>query len=79
LLSWGVDPDCAGQRRRISWRGWLCHLFAVALFTARAQAAPRPAAVQFALSRLLLEGIDPSTLTPTDLFVALHRSDSGRT
>ncbi len=69
LLSWGVDPPSTEQstawKQRESWRLWISNRLAIALSEARLQPAPL-APSQFALERLRLDGIDPSTWTPVD-------------
>jgi hypothetical protein len=72
-LSWGSDP-AAGGSARMSWRQWICERLAIALATARLDAAPeqepRETAAggiepwSFALQRLRLDGVDPQTFMP---------------
>jgi len=81
LLSWGIDParnpETLAWLSGESWRGKLCDRLAMAIVQAGAQdrdgahsdTAPLRDAVQFALHRLRLEGIDTDTWTPTPGFV----------
>jgi hypothetical protein len=78
LLSWGIDPEGSGVDGRISWRMWLSQLLAFALFTARVHSTRGVTPEGFALARLRLEGVDPATLAPTDVFSILHGAESGR-
>jgi hypothetical protein len=81
LLSWGIDPS--GDANTLawlsgeSWRGKLCDRLAAAIVQAGAHASieANPEtnslrdAVQFALHRVRLEGIDTDTWTPAPGFV----------
>jgi hypothetical protein len=67
LLSWGMDPPRGTPLlpwQGPSWRRWTTDRLAVALLSAKS-ASPAPVEPwQFALDRLRLEGIDPSTWVP---------------
>jgi hypothetical protein len=81
LLSWGIDP--AGDTNTPtwlsgeSWRGKLCDRLAMAIVQTgllgrrepNSETTPIRDAVQFALHRLRLEGIDTNTWTPAPGFV----------
>jgi hypothetical protein len=72
LLSFGIDPPRAEHalawQDRESWRLWLTNRLAVALLAARRDGGPLEP-WQYALARLELDGIDPSTwVPPTDLW-----------
>jgi len=54
LLSWGVDPP---GRTHESWRLWVCTRLASALRSGRS--------TRYALERLRLEGVDPTTWAPS--------------
>ena len=68
LLSWGMDPPSTeystAWKQRESWRLWICNRLAIALAEARRQPNASISAWQFALERLRLDGVDPSTWTP---------------
>ncbi|MFE4974731.1 hypothetical protein ACFRAR_21815 [Kitasatospora sp. NPDC056651] len=71
LLSWGVDPprfpNGPGAFLSDSWRTWLTHRLAAALWEAARRGLPE--AVDAALCRLDAVGVDTRTWTPaTDLF-----------
>jgi hypothetical protein len=64
LLSMGVDPPSATSvrlRHAKSWRSWITHRLASYLVIARATGADAEGAVDFALRRIALAGIDPNT------------------
>ncbi len=69
LLSWGVDPPddvaLADWHGRESWRLWIVRRLARALLTAREQAPGGVEPWQYALERVRLEGVEPSTWTAT--------------
>ncbi len=72
LLSFGIDPPRAEHalawQDRESWRLWLTNRLAVALVAARRDGGSLEP-WQYALARLELDGIDPSTwVAPTDLW-----------
>jgi hypothetical protein len=72
LLSFGIDPPRAEHalawQDRESWRLWLTNRLAVALVAARRDGGSLEP-WQYALARLELDGIDPSTwVPPTDLW-----------
>jgi hypothetical protein len=71
LLSWGMDPPRLEQvlswQEQPSWRLWVTNRLAVALIAARAQGAGGAAPIQFALDRLRLDGVDPSSWTPLEM------------
>ena len=69
LLSWGMDPPSTERlldaQPHESWRLWVTNRLASSLI--HAQAAPGGVAPwEFALDRLTLEGVDPSTWLPAD-------------
>jgi hypothetical protein len=70
LLSWGIDPPRREQflpwQERESWRLWITNRLASALVIANARAASPKNAVQFALERLRLEGVDVGTWTASE-------------
>ena len=65
LLSWGVDPPSAGRRPgpRESWRYRLTNQLASGIVSAQS-AATHVEPWEFALDRLSLDCVDPSTWTP---------------
>jgi hypothetical protein len=67
LLSFGIDPPrpehAIAWQERESWRLWLTNRLAVALLAARRDGGTLEP-WQYALARLELEGIDPSTWAP---------------
>lgn len=66
LLSWGMDPPVSERDPwggRESWRLWLTHRLARALIAARSS-GEEVEPWRWALERLRLEGIDPSSWTP---------------
>jgi hypothetical protein len=67
LLSWGMDPPrdslVLEWQAQTSWRVWLAGRLAVALVAAR-QSAGSVTAVQCAIDRVRLEGVDPDSWTP---------------
>lgn len=67
LLSFGIDPPrpehAIAWQERESWRLWLTNRLAVALLAARRDGGSLEP-WQYALARLELEGIDPSTWAP---------------
>ncbi|PYQ55044.1 MAG: hypothetical protein DMF53_28660 [Acidobacteria bacterium] len=66
LLSWGMDPPVTERDPwggRESWRLWLTHRLARALIAARG-AGEEVEPWRYAVERLCLEGIDPSSWTP---------------
>lgn len=72
LLSFGIDPPrpehALAWQDRESWRLWLTNRLAVALLAARRDGGSLQP-WQYALARLELDGIDPSTwVPPTDLW-----------
>ena len=72
LLSFGIDPPRAEHaltwQERESWRLWLTNRLAVALIAARRDGGSLEP-WQYALARLELDGIDPSTwVPPADLW-----------
>jgi hypothetical protein len=66
LLSWGVDPPRSAEPSGMggSWRLWLARRLAAALVAGRNQHEEGMEPWRFALERVRLEGIDPSTWTP---------------
>jgi hypothetical protein len=74
LLSWGIDPPSREQsrnwRNRESWRLWVTNRLATALVSAKdsvtrsSENIEASVAVQFALARLQIEGVDTDTWTP---------------
>jgi hypothetical protein len=68
LVSWGIDPpeenDMPTWLARQSWRLWVVNRLAVALLTARNTPGRNVEPWKFAMDRLSLEGVDPSTWTP---------------
>jgi hypothetical protein len=69
LLSWGMDPPSAelllGPLRQESWRLWITNRLAGGLVHAQAAGGPVEP-WEFALDRIALEGVDPSTWLPAD-------------
>jgi len=68
LLSWGMDPPREQHLlawQGPSWRRWITDRLAVSILSAKAAQSGPVEPWQFALNRLKLEGIDPSTWTPT--------------
>ena len=76
LLSWGMDPP---RRERfstwqgMSWRRWVTDRLAVALLSAKAAPDAGRPPWQFALDRIVVEGVDPATWAPAG--VAWARGD----
>jgi hypothetical protein len=68
LLSWGMDPPrdrrSPGLEQLESWRLWVTNRLATALVSARAARQSSIEPWQFALERVSLDGIDPTTWTP---------------
>ena len=68
LVSYGIDPPrpefALAWQERESWRLWLTNRLAVALFAARRDGGPLEP-WQYALARLEIDGIDPSTWAPS--------------
>jgi hypothetical protein len=65
LLSWGMDPprsEAIAPWQGRSWRRWVTDRLAVALIAAQEHDAGK--AQDFALNRLALEGVDPTSWTP---------------
>lgn len=70
LISWGGDPppDAAPiGRRSESWRLSVCRRLAEYLLAARRDGLPRALAIDFALTRLSLDGVDVSSFAPAGL------------
>lgn len=68
LASWGVDPPSSeriSNWQGPSWRRWITDRLAVAIVSARASGVASP--TTFALRRIALDGIDPSTWAPVEL------------
>jgi hypothetical protein len=69
LLSWGVDPEVAGQvlpwLGTESWRLWVTNRLAVALIAARSEDSAKMEPWQFALRRIQYEGVDTQSWSPT--------------
>jgi hypothetical protein len=70
LISWGFDPppDPAAPEwlRRESWRLKLANRLGAALSQAKANPATGVSAVDFALERIRLEGVDTRTWSPIE-------------
>lgn len=68
LLSWGMDPPRVAHvpawQEQMSWRLWLAQRLATAIVLSRSQASAAMEPWQFAIERMRLEGVDPSTWTP---------------
>jgi hypothetical protein len=68
LVSYGIDPPrpefALVWQERESWRLWLTNRLAVALLAARRDGGPLEP-WQYALARLEIDGIDPSTWAPS--------------
>jgi hypothetical protein len=66
LLSWGIDPPpatrAAAPENRGSWRFWVVNKLAEYLLTATTDGVAQP--WQFALDRLLVDGVDTDTWVP---------------
>ena len=64
LLSWGMDPRGLSGIEGLSWRHWITNRLAAGLLLGRdiSEGAGEP--WRFALERLQLEGVDPSTFIP---------------
>ena len=79
LISWGVDPAATeqafGWRGRQSWRLWITNHLAASLVTVGPGSLPP---WKFALDRLSLEGVDPSSWAPADLSRLASASDESR-
>jgi hypothetical protein len=79
LISWGVDPAATEQAfgwlGRQSWRLWITNHLAASLITAGPGSL---APWKFALDRLSLEGVDPTTWAPSDLSQLASASDESR-
>lgn len=75
LLSWGLDPPRHDQTLTWSgqsWRLWVVGRLAAALLTARS-AGPAHEPWRYALDRIRLDGVDPSTWVPSSpLFAGAH-------
>ena len=68
LISMGMDPPADRPmltQLGVSWRQWVCRRLASYLFASRGDIAPE-AAARFALDRIALDGIDPTTWVPSD-------------
>ena len=65
LLSWGMDPRDISGIEGLSWRHWITNRLAAGLLLGRdiSEGAAEP--WRFALERLQLEGVDPSTFIPS--------------
>jgi hypothetical protein len=68
LLSWGVDPEGDPAGRQESWREYVCNRLATALAFAKTSPPAGVSPVRFALDRLRLDGIDPSSWAPAGEF-----------
>lgn len=70
LLSWGMDPppstQLTGWGKTESWRSWLTNRLARGLIYARRTGAAGTRAIDFALARVALEGVDTALWTPSD-------------
>ncbi len=67
LIAMGYVPPAAAERalrRPLSWRAWICQRLATATLTARSAPHPNCPSIRFALTRLLLDGVDPRTWKP---------------
>jgi hypothetical protein len=72
LISWGSDPlgstGWTGWMGAESWRSWVVSRLAAALVQARAAGLRGPSAIQFAVDRVALEGVHPSSWSPAGSF-----------
>ena len=66
LLSWGIDPPqmVHQERRRESWRSWLTNQLSGYLLIAKVATQPLIEPWRFAMGRLQLDGVDPTSWTP---------------
>jgi hypothetical protein len=63
IISWGADPSGDARTRGESWRQWVTTVLASGMVAGALDSVDDMCAR--ALARLQLEGVDPSTYTPT--------------
>ncbi len=79
LLSWGLDPrdrPVTDDEEGTSWRWWLTQRIARSLLSARASDLPLEEAVDFAIDRLGIDGIDTASWAPLGEYEMRHAAET---